>query len=136
VTNFAEEELLFAVSSNSTVTSLAFNSTTSVLSFTVSGPSGTTGYVKVTIAKSLISNPENIKVYLDGNQLNYEVTSSADSWLLSFTYTHSTHRVSVDLAANAIGTAFLGMSYWTWIVAGIITAVISVSLFYFEKRKQ
>jgi hypothetical protein len=136
VTNFAEEGLLFAVSSNSTVTSLAFNSTTSVLSFTVSGPSGTTGYVKVTIAKSLISNPENIKVYLDGNQLNYEVTSSADSWLLSFTYSHSTHQVSIDMAANTIGNAFLGMAHWTWIVAGIITAVISVSLFYFKKRKQ
>ena len=137
VTNFAEEGILFAVSSNSTVTSLAFNSTTSVLSFTISGPSETTGYVKATIAKSLVSNAENIKVYLDGNQLNYEVTSNADSWLFSFTYTHSTHQVSIDLAANTIGTAFLGMEYWTWIVAGTITAVISAGLlFYFKKRKQ
>jgi hypothetical protein len=65
------ENNLLSVSSNSIVTSLAFNSTTSELSFAVSGPSETTGYVKVAIAKSLVSNAENIKVYLDGNQLNY-----------------------------------------------------------------
>jgi hypothetical protein len=135
VTNFAEEGKLFSVSSNSTVTSLAFNSTTSVLSFTVGGPSETIGYVKVTIAKSLISNPENIKVYLDGNQLNYEVASNPDSWLLSFMYTHSTHQVSIYLAVGTVGTAFLGIEYWTLIVGAIATA-ISVSLFYFKKRKR
>ena len=135
VTNFAQEGILFSVSSNSTVTSLAFNSTTSVLSFTVSGPSETTGYVKVTIAKSLISNPENIKVYLDGKQLTYEVTSNPDSWLLSFMYAHSTHRVSIDLAAGIVGTAFLGIEYWT-LVGGAIATVISTSLFYFKKRKR
>jgi hypothetical protein len=65
--------------------------TSSELSFTVNGTSGNTGYVKVTIAKSLVSNAENVKVYLDGNQLNYEVTSNTDSWLLTFMYLHA-HR--------------------------------------------
>ena len=82
-----QNQQVFFVESNSTVSALAFNSTSLELSFTVSGPSETTGYVKVTIAKSLVSNPENIKVYLDENQLNYEVTSNTDSWLLTFTYT-------------------------------------------------
>jgi hypothetical protein len=130
-------QILLFVESNSTVSTLAFQSTSSELSFTVSGPENTTGYVKATIAKSLISNAENIKVYLDGSQLDYEVTSNADSWLLSFTYRHSTHQVSINLAINASGTTFLGIEYWTLIVVAIIIAVIGISLqVYFKKRKR
>jgi outer membrane protein assembly factor BamB len=95
----SENQNVFFVESNSTVTALAFNSTSSELSFAVSGTSGTTGYVKTTFAKSLIQNPENIKVYLDGNQLTYELTSNANAWLLTFTYHHSIHQVSIALTA-------------------------------------
>lgn len=83
-------ENYFTVESNSTIIELLFNNTSAELSFTVIGPSGTAGYVELTIAKSLISNPEGIKVYLDGSNLGYEVSSSDDSWLLFFTYAHST----------------------------------------------
>jgi hypothetical protein len=97
---------VFFVESNSTVTSLAFNSTSSELSFTVTGPSGTTGYVKMSIAKDLLPNGENLKVYLDGRQLNYALAENADSWLLTFTYSHSTHRLTVNLPANPASTDF------------------------------
>jgi len=59
-------QYVFSVTSNSTVSALAFNSTSRELSFTASGSSGTSGYVKVAIAKNLVSNATNIKVYLDG----------------------------------------------------------------------
>jgi nitrous oxidase accessory protein NosD len=130
-------ESFFTVESNSTVSALAFNSTSSELSFTVSGPSNTTGYVKVTIAKSLVTNAENIKVYLDGNQLNYDVTSSADSWLLTFTYAHSKHNVMISLATNEAEEALLSndlISIAVLIV--LIAAVIGVGLqVYLKKRK-
>jgi protocatechuate 3,4-dioxygenase beta subunit len=127
---------VFYVESNSTVSALAFNSASSELSFVVSGPNGTEGYVKATIAKSLVSNAENIKVYLDGNQLDYEVISNADSWLLSFNYMHSTHQVSINLAVNASGTTLPGIAYWTLIVAAIIITTIGTSLLvHFKKRK-
>jgi hypothetical protein len=131
-----DNQNLFHVESNSTVSALSFNSTSSELSFVVSGPNGTEGYVKATIAKSLVSNAENLKVYLDGNQLNYEVISNADSWHLYFTYKHSTHQVSINLAVNASGTTLLDIEYWTLIVVAIIIAVIGISLLvYFKKRK-
>jgi hypothetical protein len=127
---------VFSVSSNSTVTALAFNSTTSELSFTVSGPSETWGYVELSIAKSLVTDAEGIKVYLDGSQLNYELTSITDSWLLFFTYTHSTHKVSVNLPTNDSGPTLLRAEYGT-LIFGSITIVITGSglLFYFKKRK-
>ena len=88
---------VFFVESNSTITSLAFNSTNAELSFTASGPPDTTGYAKVTIAKSLIQNTQNITVTLDGNQINYTLSQAANSWLLTFSYHHSTHSVNVFL---------------------------------------
>ena len=90
---------VFSVESSSTVSALAFNTTSSELSFTVSGPLGTRGCVKVTIAKSLIENVTNIKVYLDGNESEYSVASNGNSWLLTFDYAHSTHRVAINLGA-------------------------------------
>ncbi len=79
---------------------MAFNSTSAELSFIVSGPEGTTGFVKATIAKSLISNGSDVTVYLDGNQLNYTLTSTEESWVLLFNYSHSTHEVAVYMGTN------------------------------------
>jgi parallel beta-helix repeat protein len=127
----------FFVESNSTVTELFFNSTNSELSFTVNGTSGTAGYVKVTIAKSLVSSVQNVKVYLDRRQLDVAITSDEDSWLLSFNYMHSTHHVRISLAANAAGATFLGIEYWILIVVLIVIAVAGlVGLIVWRKKKK
>jgi hypothetical protein len=119
----------FFVNSNSTVSALFFNSTSSELSFSVSGMSGTWGYVEVTISKTLVSSIQDVKVYLDGNQLNVAVTDDGDAWLLLFTYTHSTHAVLVSLAA----VPEVGVESWVWIastvVVGVLFAVAASSVF-------
>lgn len=125
---------IFSVKSNSTVTKLAFNSTSSELTFVVNGPSETAGYAKVTIAKSIVANAENIKVSLDGNQLKYEVTSNANAWLLTFTYMHSTHQVRISLAANAVVTTGIGTEYWIAIIAVIAIVVIVAGLLVHLKK--
>jgi hypothetical protein len=96
---------VFSVSSNSTVSSLSFSSGNSELSFAVSGPSGTQGITDVNIAKSLMPNISNLKVYLDGALLPYTSTSTTDAWLIHFIYSHSTHSVIMDLASNPTPTA-------------------------------
>jgi hypothetical protein len=121
---------VFSVASNSTVTDLAFNSTSRELSFTVSGPSGTTGYVDAYIAKSLIEDISTLKVYLDGNQLNYSVTSQGDSWLIYFTYHHSTHEVIIDLnvapAATTLSLTELlrGAAYGAMVSLSVIVVLL------------
>jgi hypothetical protein len=125
----------FFIESNSTVSELFFNSTSSELSFTVNGTSGTAGYVKVTIAKSLISNVQNVKAYLDGNQLEVAITSNEDSWQLSFTYMHSNHLVKISFAMNAATMRFLGIETWIWISVVVIVVVGVGLLVYFKKRK-
>jgi hypothetical protein len=91
---------VFFVESNSTVNSLAFNSTSNELSFTVTGPSGTSGYVKATVAKSVLSNGANIKIFIDGKQLSYKLLEMPDSWLYSFDYQHSEHLVTLNLSPS------------------------------------
>ena len=93
-------KIIFSVASNSTVTELAFNSTNQELSFTVNGPSGTIGYIDAFIVKSLVENISNVKVYVDNMQENFTVESLQNSWLIHFTYHHSTHSVRINLPAT------------------------------------
>lgn len=123
VTSF-NDQYVFSVTSNSTVSTLFFNSNNSELRFTVSGPSGTTGYVKATIAKNLLANSDGFKVYLDGNQLNYSIVSTDSSWVLTFNYIHSTHQVNIIFASNMVASSFV-IPEWLWIVT-VAIAVIAV----------
>ncbi len=59
-----EEESLFSVSSNSTLSELYFNTNTRELSFSVSGENGTTVYVDVYIPKTLMSDISGLKFTL------------------------------------------------------------------------
>jgi hypothetical protein len=123
-----ENQYVFAVESNSTVSALVFNSTSSELSFAVGGQSGTKGYAKVTVAKSLVGDVTDIKIYLDGNELPYSVTSIDDSWLLTFSYAHSIHNVSVSLNAKAVPELDLATMLF-------LITTITVAIAIFKKRK-
>jgi hypothetical protein len=98
----SEGKNVFAVASNSTVSSLAYNSTGSELSFTVSGSSGTTGYTEVFISQALLQDPSLLTVFIDGEQTNFTSTSVYDFWALHFIYSHSTHNVAISIQSNAI----------------------------------
>jgi hypothetical protein len=98
--NFAvapSSQNVFSVSSNSTIASLAFDSTLNQLSFSVSGPSGTTGYVQACIPKSLMPNVSSLGVTLDNNHVVYNTFSTTDSWIITIEYSHSSHTVVMAL---------------------------------------
>jgi len=105
IINFAMEssveQTVFSVNSNSTLSGLSFNSDSKELSFSISGESGTTGYVDVCIPKSLISDISGLRVYLDNNQVVYTADSQSDSWLLYFSYHHSAHFVMISLGSSS-----------------------------------
>lgn len=132
VKNF-DDPNVFAVSSNSTLSVLAFNSESRELRFAVMGENGTTGFVEVTIGKSLVANVADLKVYLDGNSLDYSAQSTEDSWVLYFTYTHSAHSVTVNLGAASSPITWL---ITVALVVAVIVVVVGVCLLiYFKKRK-
>lgn len=92
-----QDQNVFSVASNSTLTSLAFDSTKNELSFSVSGPSGTTGYVQVCIPKSLLSDTSTLKVSLDDQIVSYNALSQGDVWIITLMYHHSSHTITLDL---------------------------------------
>jgi hypothetical protein len=131
------DQTFFLVESNSTISELFFNSTNSEFSFTVSGPSGTAGFTRVKVAKTLISSSQNVRIYIDGNKLEAEITSDSDSWLLSFSYMHSVHRIRLGLESNS--EADLANTDLGWVsIALAITVIACFSaglIVYLIKRK-
>lgn len=99
---------VFSVISNSTVSALSFDSVTSELNFTVTGPSGSEGFVDVGIAKNLVSDATKLKIYVDGSLIQHTITSGLDSWLVHFSYFHSTHSISINLGQTVVPEDFSG----------------------------
>jgi hypothetical protein len=129
-----EEKYVFSVISNSTISGLVFSSSDKVLTFNLSGPSGTTGYTNITIPKDLIEEITAVKVQLDGNQINYTAVSSDTSWLLNFAYQHSTHTVTVSLSSPAnSNSSNLYPMYAAVIVIAIIICIVAV---FWTQRKR
>ncbi len=131
----ANANSLFFVESNSTVTSLAFNSTSQEIYFTVSGPSGTTGYVKLFIARELMLDSSGAKVFLDGKQLGYMIDSEGDNWLLTFNYPHSEHHVLVHVSQSSAGNLAFPVAP-SLIVALALAAPVGFVLLLRNRKRQ
>lgn len=145
IANFAveplQEQTVLSLYSNSTLSEFSFNSTSRELSFSVSGDSGTTGYVTVNIPKSLSSDISTLKVFLDNTQVAYSFQSNDESWLLYITYHHSTHLIGISLGSSITPIPTQVLTF-NWVELSIlafmgILAVVSVVLvFAFLKKKK
>ena len=117
VTSF-ENQYVFSVLSNSTVSDLVYDSTRRELRFTVSGPPGTIGYSSVTIAEDLVPGFTDVNVYLDGDRLSYGHNFIDDSALIHLTYSHSIpHTVTIRLRSPT--------TLWV-LLAGVLTIGIFI----------
>jgi hypothetical protein len=130
------EQTLFSVASNSTITEFAFNSTSKELTFTASGPSDSTGYVRVYIPKTLINDISGLKIRVDENIVTYTSESQEDSWAIFFTYSHSTHKVVIELsaAANRGDETPPDLIIYGAIIAAVVVAV-AVATVTIKKRR-
>jgi hypothetical protein len=127
-----QNQNVFSVTSNSTLTSLAFNSTTDELSFGVSGPSGTTGLTTVCIPQSLIPVISKLNVMLDGASINYTSVSQGNVWLITFTYHHSSHKIVIALESSTTAVP----EFPTWIIPPLFIVMILLSIVFARKRIQ
>jgi hypothetical protein len=123
----------FSVTSNSTVTAFSFDSTQKTLSFNVTGESGSTGFVDVSIPKSLMNDTSGLTLTLDGTQIDYTVESLSENWLLSFTYHHSSHQVMINLdSPNSPENSYLG--YIIYVVVAAVGLVVAATALTLKKR--
>ena len=125
-----QNQNVFSVTSNSTLTSLAFDSTTNDLSFGVSGPSGTTGFTEVCIPQSLIPDISKLNVTLDGASINHNSNSENNVWLITFTYHHSSHIIDIALAAPTTPVP----EFPTWIILPLFAISTLLSIVLIRRR--
>ena len=118
---------ILALESNSTVSDLLFDSTNAVLSFTVTGPDQTTGYVQVMIAKELMPTITGLMVNIDGTDTEYHAVETEDAWLITISYSHSSHTVQMLLSASTFSLSH---------VIAIIGSVIALTMLFFTGWKQ
>jgi hypothetical protein len=98
VSDFNGDKQVFSVESNSTVTSIVFDPQNSELNLSVIGQTGTTGFVEVYVSKSLVGNVSAVKAYIDNKPVEYTVSSTEYSWVLTFYYHHSSHNIVFNLS--------------------------------------
>ncbi len=127
----------FLIESNSTVSAFSFNNTQPEIFFTVTGPDNTTGYVKISIAKTFMPNTDNMKVYLDGNETEtYDLVSTETAWIITFTYHHSTHQVVISSTQTGNSS---GVPNWiltsTIAVVAIALSIAAVIVVWVAKKK-
>jgi hypothetical protein len=117
----------FAIESNSTVSAFTFDNSGNIpqICFGVSGPEGTTGYVEITITKTFMPNSD-IDVYLDGTQIDYQLTATENSWIVTFTYHHSSHLVAINSVAY-IATSPSAFPDWIWNITIVTVAVMVIA---------
>ena len=100
-----QSETVFSVDSNSTVSDLAFDSANALLSFSVTGATETSGYVNVCVSKSLVADASTIQAYIDCYPADFTVSSSGESWILHFSYHHSSHNIEFNLNSHTSGSS-------------------------------
>jgi hypothetical protein len=128
-----------SIQTNSTIAAFSFDPTEKQLSFSLTGPDGSTGYINVNISKSILTDISDLNVLLDGEPINFDAISTGYSWLLSFNYHHSTHIVAINLNSNAAEmSTSCGSLNWITLVIVIVIAVmviIAVSVYRSDKAK-
>ena len=92
--------------------------------FTINGSQGTRGYSRVTVAKELVSDPANIKVSIDGVETGFEISGMTDSWIISLGYTHSMHRIVLDLDTTIIPEFPFFMTSMLFLLTTLVLATL------------
>lgn len=127
------DDKIFSVSSNSTVSAMNFDSTARELNFTVSGPSSTTGYLHMYLAKSLVSDLSELKIYFDGLEQSYEAISVGNRWFVRLIYSHSSHCIRICLGPDMPATTQTSFVLLVLLLTVLATMAIIVLILKYRK---
>ena len=133
----SNENNVFTVNSNSTITQFAFDSASNQLSFVASGESHTTGYVEIYIPKTLLSDITQLTATIDNKQVDFDSISQGDSWLITFTYSHSSHTITMTIGqSGGISNNDNNMQTLMYILPIVVIAILAVVVVALLKRRK
>jgi hypothetical protein len=113
----------FSVVSNSTLTELTYNSAAKKLSFTTNGTSDTTGYLYVTIPKTLVSDTHVLQFKVDGASTAFTTENQEDVWVISCVYSQSAHAFTLEIP-SVVGVSPETVPWTTILLVLVIVAII------------
>ena len=93
-----ETEYTIVTLSNSTVApdeELTFNEEEKIISFNITGPTGTTGFCNMTVPKAIMNGT--FAILVNGTAIPYTRTENQTHYFLHFTYSHSTEQIQILL---------------------------------------
>jgi|GEM_PF-1286024 len=126
------------VSTNSSVLGVVFDSTNMALTVSVGGPDGSKGIANITIPMDMISSLSAVKVTLDNQPINFQISQIGRYAQIYVQYHHSFHDLTAHLKGGGGGiggvdlTGILG--YWWLILSVAIVAVASIIALIIVKR--
>ena len=121
---------VFSIESNSTVSEVNFLSKLGIINFTVSGQHGTTGFINITLSKTILASSDGLRCYLDGNLKNSTITESDTSFFLFMTYPHSSHQITLHLNTPS------KTDFQTPLIAiASLAIILGISILYCCRRK-
>jgi hypothetical protein len=133
------ENQIFSVSSNSTISGLNFNSTARTISFTVTGPTGTNGYIDIILGKSLVSDLSDLKIYFDDVEKSFDAISLGDTWFIRLTYLHSTHSLRIGFsptsAAASAPSNYIAYEPMMLLTISLIATTITLLILHRARRR-
>ncbi|MBS7616290.1 hypothetical protein KEJ45_03735 [Candidatus Bathyarchaeota archaeon] len=126
------------VSTNSSVLGVVFNSTSMALSISVGGQDGTRGVANITIPVEMINSLSAVKVTLDNQPIDFQISQTGGYAQIYVQYHHSYHELTAHLSSSGVGIGGVDltglMSYWWIILSVAIVAVASVIAAIIVKR--
>ncbi len=130
----------FVFDTNSTIDDLDFNSTVQVLSFTASGPDGTSGYIKISFDQSLVANYSSVIVMQDGEQIDFDLTYKDGSMVLNIIFNHSIHDIIVQFNSGDSTDALIPeLPSWIilplFLIATFIVVIFKKRLFHSSSKE-
>ncbi|MFQ6075535.1 MAG: PQQ-binding-like beta-propeller repeat protein [Candidatus Bathyarchaeia archaeon] len=122
---FDSDSYHVAITTNSSISNLAFNQPLKQISFNVSGLSGASGYCNVTIPIELLSGT--FTVLFDGTSISYTLTQNSTHSSIYFEYTHSVQEIQI------IGTTVIP-EFPSIITMPLLLIALAILLIFLKKR--
>ena len=110
-------------------------SSTTTISFNVTGPTGTTGYSNITIPKTEVPYGTTPTVYIDGEQTqNQSCTQDANNYYVWYTTHFSIHQVRIEFTGKAEQTTYNSLELIVFVI--IIIAVVLMTILVALKHRK